>query len=153
MQSTTVKSTVLVCFASPDSAALALPTMLGSPYTFSLFCFFGLNLAALQPIKRQTPVGCSTTSDFVGALAVRPASDIVNGPITYVGTVSNVTHAGIDGHQVSHINFSALVQLLTMPIPRLGRIRFWSRKMPMAILSPLVLGNCFPAAINLWEKL
>jgi hypothetical protein len=55
--------------------------------------------APLANVRRQTPATCSVTS--TGYLAVRPTYNTLTGPITWVGTVGGVKHAGIDGQQDS----------------------------------------------------
>lgn len=53
--------------------------------------------SAAPATKRQTPSTCSYFAN--AALAVRPKG--TNGPVTWVGIVSGVTHDGIDGQQAS----------------------------------------------------
>jgi hypothetical protein len=68
----------------------------------------GLTFAAPQPFKRQTPAECSAATNapaYQGYLALRPTTDILNGPITYIGVLPDVKHEGIDGSQVRNNTF------------------------------------------------
>lgn len=54
-------------------------------------------------LRRQTPATCAQSQ--VGYLALVSTSAPSPEPFTYAGIVSGVTHSGIDGDNVSTLNF------------------------------------------------